>query len=797
MLKKITRTLTEGATMFIVAALSLLLLLYVGFGDGRRTYEQLHLEKLTAQGRFAQTSIDKFLRDGLPLKQYVGFSTLATPIVEGDDVDAIFVYDESGRPIFEAVDKKRPELPEPASIVKTIKDKIEIEYGTTHYQVVLPLRNRFENVGSVVVFSPTRLVTTRLIDSFYPLPLIGAVLSLVFAIGVLIAGPFLARTRGPWLQVGYGLTFLVMAGLVVGTLVSLYFDGVQGKAKASAFTLSQRLSDIVEFKLSFKDFDGLDQSFDDYRKLNPEISEAALLIDNAVNITTDRAKVGKAWNTDSRNFEYKVDLTPDDKPQYTNLTVTVPRDVIFERVLRSVKNFAALFIASAFLSSLFLQVASSIQNRARAAESKTPPPADAGLVILKPVFLLSVFFDSLTYSFLPKFMQDSALASEVSLGFASLPFTAYYLAFALTLIPAGTFCDRRGPKPVILLGIFIAAASIAAMLLPLDIWQLTAARAMAGIGQGILMIGVQSYILAVVPPEKKTQGAAIIVFGFQGGLISGMALGSLMVTFLHAEGVFAIAAGVGVAAFLYTFAMIPILPLKKVEGGLGTTLKKLGSDLSKVVTSLEFLKILFFIGAPAKAILTGVITFAIPLILGEAGYRTEDIGQIVMLYGLGVIAATGYASRLVDRTKNTEGVLFWGAIMSGVGLAMVGLLGSPLLKLAAPYMNPSMLGTVVVVVGVILVGIAHGFINAPVVTHVAQSELSKRVGANSVTTAYRFLERGGHVAGPLVLSQLFLVWGQGPQVVGAFGVVTAILGVLFVAHWLLPRGKRVGMEPAE
>jgi MFS family permease len=798
MLKRIARTLIEGGTMFIVAALSLLLLLYVGFGDGKRTYELLHIEKLTAQGLFAQTSIEKFLRDGLPLKQYVGFSTLATPIVEGEDVDAVLVYDDKGQVIFTAMDKVKPTLPEPAAAIKNIKEKIEIEYGKTHYQVVLPLRNRFETVGSVVVVSPTRLVTTRLIDSFYPLPMVGAVLSLLFAITVLLAGPFLRRTKGPWLQFGYGVTFLLMAGLVVGTLVSLYFDGVQGKAKASAFTLSQRLSDIIEFKLNVKDFDGLDRSFAEYRKLNPEISEAALLIDNSVQITTEAAKVGKTWNSDDRNFEYKVNLSPEDKPRYTNLTVTVPRDVVFERVLRSVKNFAALFIASAFLSGLFLQVASSIQNRTRAqdgaasgaAPGAAPGALDAGLVIVKPVFFLAVFLDSLTYSFLPKFMQEAAVAADLSRGFASMPFTAYYLTFALTLIPAGSFCDRKGPKPVMLIGLLLAAGSVLALALPLDLWAMTGLRAVAGIGQGMLMIGVQSYILAVVPPEKKTQGAAIIVFGFQGGMIAGMALGSLMVNFLNPQGVFMIAGGVGATTLLYTLAMIPLLPLKKVEGGFGAAVKRLGNDLKKVVTSLEFLKILFFIGAPAKAILTGVITFAIPLILGQAGYRSEDIGQVVMLYGLGVVASTGYVSKLVDRTKNTEAVLFWGAIMSGLGLVMIGLLGTPLLP-------AGWISTAVVVAGVSLVGIAHGFINAPVVSHVTQSELAKRLGANPVTTTYRFLERGGHVAGPLLLSQFFLLWGQGPHIIGAIGVGTAVLGLLFVAHKLMPRQRSLRAEPAE
>src|SRR5579872_7258351 len=128
--------------MFVVAASSLLLLLYVGSGDGKRTYELIHLEKLTAQGLFLQNSIEKFLRAGLPLKQYVGFSTLATPIVEGADVDAVTVYDQAGRQLFNAVDKRKPALPPAPPSVKHPADSIKIHLSETHYQVVVPLRTR-------------------------------------------------------------------------------------------------------------------------------------------------------------------------------------------------------------------------------------------------------------------------------------------------------------------------------------------------------------------------------------------------------------------------------------------------------------------------------------------------------------------------------------------------------------------------------------------------------------------------------------------------------------------------------
>ncbi len=774
--------LIDGLTMFLVTALSLLLLLYVAFGEGKRTYELIHIEKVTAQGRLAQLSIEKFLREGLPLKQYAGFATLAQPIADSEDVDAMAVYDNSGRQLFLVTDKKKTlTLPEPPDAIKNAKENIEIDYGDAYYKVILPLRTRFETAGTVVVYSPTDLVTERLRPSFVPLLYVAAGLSAVFAILILIAAPYLPRSRVPWLQIGYGATFLIMAGFVIWTLVTLYYDGVQGKTNATAVTLSQRLNDIVEFNLSFKDLDGLERTFGEYRRLNSEVSEAALIVDNAREITTDPAKAGKGWNSDPWNYEHRIDMSRPDQSRRIDLAVTVPRDVVFQRVVRSIKNFAALFIASAFLSGLFLQVAASMQSlRASNVSSQNAAPntagGDAALVFVKPVFFLAVFLDSLTYAFLPKFMQEAATASGVSVGFASAPFTAYYLLFALSLIPAGNIADRYGPRPLIVVGLILAGASVLGLALPLGIMEMAALRAVSGVGQGLLLIGVQTYILAVASPEKKTQGAAIIVFGFQGGMISGMALGSLLVNLLHPQGVFAVSAAVAVATTIYTLLLLPrIAERKEGKGGLSAAVNRLVTDLKKVIASGEFLKTLVCIGIPAKAILTGTITFALPLLLHQQDYRPEDIGQVVMLYGLGVVATTGYVSRLVDRTRNTQSILFWGAIMSGLGLVLIGLTGSAVL-------DQGMLTTNLVVAGVIIVGVAHGFINAPVVTHVAHSQLAARVGAVPATTAYRFLERIGHIAGPFLLSQLFLIWGQNMEVVGGIGIATAALGLIFVAH---------------
>jgi MFS family permease len=790
------RRISDCITMFIVTALSLLLLVYIGAGEGRRTYEQLEIEKLISQGRTLQNSLETKLRAGLPLKQFAGFTPLVDGIVNGiDEVDAVAVYDRSGHQIFMVVDRKNPKLPPPSSAIKRVKENIELDRGETHTQVVFPLRSRFETVGSLVVMASRAGLLERLKTNFMPLVYVVLIVSAIFALVVWMVTPYLARTRTPWLQIGYAFTFLITAGAVVGTLVSLYAGAVQGKVHASAFTLSQRLSDIVEFNLKFEDVEGIDKIFADYKRLNPEISDAALVVDGIVKIAANAAKIGKPWSSNSQNFEYGINLERSDKMGTATLSVSAPRAVVYDQVQRSVRSFAALFVASAFLAGLFLQVANSMHRLLAGLKSTiavAPNSSDeAGLIIVRPIFFLAVFLEHLLYSFLPKFMQDVALGSGVSVAYAAAPFTAYYLCFALALIPAGRFAEKRGPRTLIWSGLILASVGVFGLSLPFNIWEMIVLRGIAGTGQGMLFIGIQAYILAVASPEKKTQGAAIIVFGFQGGMISGMAIGSLLVNYLQPYGVFIIATLIGLAAAAYSSLLIPrVVDQSSAQGQRRGPELGILKDLKVVLRDGEFLKTMFCIGVPAKAILTGTITFALPLLLGQHGFRLEDIGQIIMLYAMSVVAASTVVARMVDRTGNTVAILFWGTAICGAGLVLVGLLGSPAI-------GRGLFESAIVILGVILIGVAHGFINAPVVTHVANSPIAKELGSNSVTATYRFVERIGHVAGPMMVAQLFLIWGQSPHILTGIGIATVVLGLLFLIRITPSQLHAVGPEVAK
>ena len=630
--------LIDSATMFVVSGVSLLLLMYIAFGEAQRTHQQYFVEKLAAQAKVIQISLENYLRPGLPLTQYAGFTTKAEPIVASDDtITSLSVFNSSGDALFSAGDISIPLVFVPLELERDARPDYQVESSETYIQVVLPLRNRFETVGHLAITMERVAVTDRVQEIFSPLLYIALGLSLAFAAFVAIGSPRFAHARFPWLQVGFSVTFITMAVFVVGTLIVLYSEGTQAKARALADSLGQRLSDLVSFGLNLEEIYGLDDIFNNYLRLNPDISAAGIAVDGAVKII-DQDHIEDEWVPGGSTYHYIVDLTPPGGEREISVFVALPEAVVYREIIRSVKNFAALFIASAFLAGVFLQLARSMQRlRVRWEQGSSPDPhgetGEAALSLVKPVFFLAVLVEHLTYSFLPQYINGIVEEAQLSQSIVSAPFMVYYLFFALSLIPAGHFAQRSSPKPLMYMGLLLAAVGLVMLALPGDIALVIVARAVSGIGQGMLFIGVQSYILTMASPERKTQGAAIIVFGFQGGMISGMAVGSLLVTYIGPEAVFVVAGAIASAVALYALMIVPTPKRQEASTQtIGENVMQIMRTMVQVSKDIQFLKTMFLIGIPAKAILTGIIIFALPLLLSQRGYPQEDIGQIIMVY---------------------------------------------------------------------------------------------------------------------------------------------------------------------
>ncbi len=770
------KRLVDAFTMFVVAAVSMVLLIYVAFGEARRNYERFQIEKLIAQGQVVQNAIEAFVRPGLPATQFVGFTQLAEPMVKADPlIDAITLFDPLGERIFNAGEGAASIFGKVSETIRVNDIDVEVRHMGQAFQVVLPVRNRFEQVGHVVLTVPGQKVTEKVEEAFRTVAFVGAGASVAFALFVLFfVNGMAANVRARWVAGGFVASFMVVAVFVVSTLISVYAQGAQARAKSLADSLSQRLDDLIFYNINLDDIVGIMPLFGEYKRLNPDIRAAALIVDGKIRAHADPGRRGTDWDARDDDYEYTVKISPPDHPREVLVKVALPREVVHRQIARSIKNFTALFVASGFFAALFMGLARSLKQLAdsHADGQWSAEEERATINLVKPVFFLAVFVEHMSYAFLPPLMQASAKAAGLSASFASAPFVAYYLMFAAALYPAGRVEQRFGAKNLIIAGLALAGFGLLMMSFSTEFWNAMIARSLAGVGQGVLFIGVQAYVLANSSPGQRTQAGGAIVYGFQAGMIAGMAIGSLLVSYVGPETIFLLGAIIAIITMLYGLMALP----SRVSGAeFSETMHSAWREMRGMFKSGAFTRTVFLIGMPAKAVLTGVILFAMPILLTQSGYAREDVGQITMIYAASVIIASHFASIRADRDSTTHGILFNGSTLTALGLALIAGVAF------FPPATAPMLATALILAGVVVIGIAHGYINAPVVTHITNSRLAENVGMTSAAAGYRLLERVGHVAGPVIVGQVFAFFGASWTVLGALAIAVFVLGAIFVS----------------
>jgi predicted MFS family arabinose efflux permease len=772
----IGRRLADASTMSFVSLLSILLLIFIADGTSKRTYEQLLIDKSAAQGELVRNSIEAYVRPGLPLRQFTGFNQQTSAIITGDQtLVSMFVELSDGELVFSTGDTTVRRL---AASDKdaTIHNDGEVRRSNGIVQIILPLKNKFERVGHLLLNMDRQAIHRDVAARTATNLLVG--LALCAAFGIVVFASSRHRVGGDRRVIALTFTacFAAVAVVIVLSMISLFTTGAESKGRALASSLGQRFDDIPQLGLQLDQIEGLDEVLDSYRQLNPEISAITITVNSRIAVHTDRTRVGALWSAHPQQSEYRAMLTAPNHPRATQVILSVPRNFVLWQVARNIKNYAALFVASALFAALFLQVAHAIQT-SRPADGAQPSDwrSDLALDLVKPIFFLAVFVDHLSYAFLPQHM--TALQTHTADGVASAawPFTAYYLCFALALIPAGHYCARLGSRNLVMGGLAMVAIGLASMALVQTLGAAVLARAIGGFGQGLLFIGVQSHILSNARRDNRTRSNSIVVYGFQAGMISGMAIGSLLVGEIAAVGVFSVGACIAVLAIIYAVLFLPAdqaAPAAEAEPSVLSALRKsLG-----MLRNVQFAQAILLIGIPAKAILTGVILFAMPLLLSGSGFAKEDIGQITMIYAACVMLSSTAASRLADRMQACKTMLVAGTLLTAAGLTVIALAGQ---DHAGYGTHAHLIKALFFALGTAIIGCAHGLINAPIITFITETAVAARTNEASTAASYRFLERCGHMLGPVIVGQLITVFGTASHAFGWLAMGMVVLGAIF------------------
>ncbi|MCJ8273452.1 MAG: MFS transporter, partial [Psychrosphaera sp.] len=318
------------------------------------------------------------------------------------------------------------------------------------------------------------------------------------------------------------------------------------------------------------DLSGFDALLEEYRLKNPDISHIYLLHNN------------KPVNS-SIHEEYQMDAVIDDcMPQQGGaassifitsclslassnyqILVRTPWSRVYARLWRAARNIVVLFIASALLSNMFLNVLLSLQQSWKKTDDvqtgeKTEPllsPLDLQhrLQLVRPVFAMGVLMEAINLSFLPAYFFTHFANSDFSV---STVFGVYFVAFAFTLIPAGHWAEKHSLRNMMLFGLALSAIGIGGIGFTHDPVNIILLRALGGIGQGTLFIAVQSYLLLLESKQKGLRGTEQLVIGFNMSTISGATIGALLMPMLGEQAVFMCGTFIGLACIGYCLALI-------------------------------------------------------------------------------------------------------------------------------------------------------------------------------------------------------------------------------------------------
>jgi len=722
MIKQHSR-LVLGA-MLVVFSLSLIFV--VGYAQALKSYQQQSRDAVLSQTEAARIGIEQILSSGVPLQDIAGIEKVLSPIVLSDR---------------SVVD------------IRVISGKQELyRYKTDALEgslITIPLSNKFTQVGAIEVLLSNEEVKKEIAKRFQPMMWLVVFLVIGFIFMIL-------RTENRKIYfTAFGVVFFAMSVSVMLLVGALYKSGLENKANSMANIVTQRLAPVLTLGIAPQRVSGMDQMLDNFRSSNQEVS--SILVEHQTEVI--------AYSNAEHNMMLVENLAefPIIDTLGNQVTIAFDPKMLLVQFLEILKNFAILFAGCAFICFAFIRLLS---------REETQSHSDLVLAQVKPLLLVTVLMEALMAPLLPQYLTEIAISNGGTEAWSSYFFTLYFVGFASSLLPASRLVELFDIRRVLAAGIVLS--SLGCVLLASDnhLSTVLIARFISGVGQAVIFISAQGYILRFSDKSNKTQAAGIIVFCFNAGFISGAAIGALLADTLGIQGIFMMSAFVGVLMFLFSLVLPSMRIKNKENGSLFNSMKLMMHDSMQLIRIPSFMRTMLLVGIPTKMVLTGVVFFAVPILLSQKGVSKESIGQVMMAYAFSVLFISDKISPLIDKLGSSKWALCLGNMIAAISLL---ILGSAFSMVESNYF------VLIATVSMLVMGISHGLINAPVVTHVVSTVQGK--SANSVAATYRFLERIGHVLGAVIVGQLLASYGQQD----AFWLLGAFFGLAGIVMWFSDR----------
>ncbi len=370
-----------------------------------------------------------------------------------------------------------------------------------------------------------------------------------------------------------------------------------------------------------------------------------------------------------------------------------------------------------------------------------------------PLCLL-ILVNQLGFGLVTPVLPAYARGFGLSAGAVGLVIGVYGLARFLANVPAGQLAERRGRKPVLILGTAITTVASALMATAGSLPQLLLYRLLAGFGAATVLTGGQVMVGDLATAENRGRMMSLYQGFFLIGVGLGPTPGGLLADHFGLRAPFVAYAVFSGLACLVALAIIrETKPREPARTALMVDPPPSGAAARAVVWSAPFLLVglVSFVQFFAR---TGAFFTVVPL-LGKdrIGLGESQIGVAQTLAQVVNLAVLYHAGLLADRLGRKR-VIVPATLVCSLAVAMFALSGSYAVYLLSTF----------------LWGLGSGFAGPSPAAYVA--DLAPPALRGRVFGAYRSLADSGYIVGPILLG-----WLAG---VGGYGLPLLLTAVLFL-----------------
>lgn len=233
----------------------------------------------------------------------------------------------------------------------------------------------------------------------------------------------------------------------------------------------------------------------------------------------------------------------------------------------------------------------------------------------------------------------------------------------------GRLSDRRGRKPVLIIGLLGSAIAMLLFGLSNELWMLFASRGLAGILTAATMPAAMAYVGDITSDEERGGGMGVIGSAMGLGVIMGPGLGGLLAENSLSTPFF-VAAGLSMVALILMIVFLPesrkVEPAGSVEKVQLIRLEELREALLGPVGGLLVLSFLLSFGLSNFDSVFGIYA------LERFGYGPKQVGVILMMMAFVTILGRGLLTGPVTRRWGETSVI--GASLLAGSVGYLGLL---------------------------------------------------------------------------------------------------------------------------